>query len=53
MADRDSIGRVITQTCRRAFQTLGGTFHTLGRSFQTLGGAFSFFLSAQKSEKLG
>ena len=53
MADRDSIGRVITQACRRAFQTLGGTFHTLGRDFQTVGGAFSFFLNPQKSENLG
>ena len=41
MADWDSMGRVITQTRVRAFQTLG-------RAFQTTGRAFSFLLNPQK-----
>ena len=41
-AIRDSMGRVITQTRSRAFQTLSGVFQTLGRaeSFQKLGRTF-------------
>ena len=41
VADWDSMGRVVTQTRGRAFQTLD-------RVFQTLGGAFDFLLRLQK-----
>ena len=41
MGDWDSMGRVITQTHDRAFQTLSRAFHTFGR-------AFSFLLDPQK-----
>ena len=40
VTDWDNMGRVTTQTRRRAFQTLGRTFQTVGR-------AFSFFLNPQ------
>ena len=40
VTDWDNMGRVTTQTRRRAFQTLGRTFQTVGR-------AFSFLLNPQ------
>ena len=40
-ADWDSMGRVITQACGRAFQTLDQAFQTLNR-------AFTFLLNSQK-----
>ena len=44
LADWDTIGRVVTQTCGRAFKTLSRVFQTLRRAFQTLGLAFDFLL---------
>ena len=41
MADWDNMGRVITQTRARTFQTLTRAFRTLGR-------AFGFLLNPQK-----
>ena len=36
VADWDSMGCVITQTCSRAFQTLDQAFPTFGRAFSLL-----------------